>query len=93
MSASTDRRMTTTPSPTGLYWSERGAISCALHTPYEGTDTWIWERWEPLPVAAIAEADYPLRCETCGKEPESGGRGGPIRSDSPHPHVTERVNP
>ena len=62
-----NRTMAATPSPTGLYWSERGEIACAKHTPYEGTDTWNWERWAPLPVEAIAEADYPLRCETCGK--------------------------
>ncbi len=88
-----NRTMAATPSPTGLYWSERGEIACALHTPYEGTDTWNWERWAPLPVAAIAVADHPLRCETCGKEPESRGRGGPIRLDSPHPHLTDRMNP
>ena len=68
MSTSTDRRMTTTPSPTGLYWSERGETACAEHTPYEGTDTWNWERWAPLPATAITEADYPLKCECCGKE-------------------------
>ncbi len=79
--------MAATPSPTGLYWSERGEIACAKHTPYEGSDTWIWERWAPLPVAAIAEADYALRCETCGKEPRRRGQGSRIRLDSPPPYV------
>ncbi len=82
-----NRTMAATPSPTGLYWSERGEIACALHTPFEGTDTWIWERWAPLPVAAIAEADYPLRCETCGKEPRRRGQGSRIRLDSTPPYV------
>ena len=30
---------------TMLYWSERGAVCCAEHMPWPGTDTWIWERW------------------------------------------------
>jgi hypothetical protein len=68
-----DRRMATTPSPTGLYWSERGAIGCALHTPYERSDTWLWERWMPMtPDDTIDLADMtgqPARCETCGREP------------------------
>lgn len=69
----TTRAMARTPSPTGLYWSERGAIGCAAHTPYPGSDTWNWERWEPVPVEAIdlAKAEAGLRvprCEVCGKE-------------------------
>ena len=69
----TTRTMAQTPSPTGLYWSERGAVNCADHTPLEHSDTWIWEKWEPVPVEAIDEArrtpgcSVP-RCETCGKE-------------------------
>ena len=64
--------MARTPSPTGLYWSERGAIGCAAHTPFEGSDTWNWERWEPVPVEAIdiAKTEAGLRtprCETCGR--------------------------
>ena len=59
-----------TPSPTGLYWSERGVVACARHAPYERSDTWNWERWEPLSredAAAFAEAGCrPARCETCG---------------------------
>ncbi len=62
------RHMTKTRTPTGLSWSERGPICCAAHTPDEGTDTWSWERWEPLPSAAVEAADHVLRCETCGTE-------------------------
>ena len=58
-------------SPTGLYWSERGAVGCERHIPYPGSDTWRWERWRFLAVDE-AEAwrselgDLPS-CETCGK--------------------------
>jgi hypothetical protein len=39
----------------------------------ENSDTWVWERWEPVPVEAIeiGSAEPGLRvprCETCGKE-------------------------
>jgi hypothetical protein len=60
-----------TPSPTGLYWSERGHVGCARHTPFEGTDTWIWERWEPVPVEVLG-LERQLSCETCGVEPVRG---------------------
>jgi len=62
------KTMARTPSSTGLYWNERGAIACAAHTPYESSDTWIWEHWEPLPTEVLPEAariGTTLRCETC----------------------------
>ena len=64
------REMATTPSPTGLYWSERGHVACAAHTPFEGSATWLWERWEPVPndAATAAHGAPVLRCETCGVE-------------------------
>ena len=74
-----------TSTPTGLYWSERGHLACAAHTPYEGSDTWIWERWEPLPAEAavgFADAGYTARCETCGREAEGVAFG-----DHPGGHV------
>ena len=65
------KTMTTRPTPTGLHWNERGAVACAAHTPYDGTDTWIWERWEPVPTEALADPRSAtlLRCETCGLSP------------------------
>ena len=65
----TRRHMTKTPTPTGLYWNERGHLGCAAHTPYENTDTWIWERWEPIPPEAIGCSP---RCEACGREATDG---------------------
>ncbi len=57
---------------TTLFWSERGAVCCALHAPYPGTDTWIWERWRLITGAeqqewARAVGSAP-RCEICRKE-------------------------
>ena len=68
------KTMAKIPSPTGLFWSERGAIACARHTPYQGSDHWIWERWEPLPIEVLPEAariGSTLRCETCGRVADS----------------------
>ena len=56
-----------------VFWSERGEIVCACcHIPYPGSDTWIWERWEEITPAVMAEIDREgghVACEGCGKEP------------------------
>ncbi len=65
----TERTMTTLPSPTGLYWNERGAVACAGHTPFQGSDTWAWERWAPLPLEAVGgfrDLGVESKCEICG---------------------------
>ena len=70
--ASTPRKetimKTETKSPT-LYWSERGCVACATHTPFRGTDTWVWERWKRItPAEAEAfrrEVGRAPECETC----------------------------
>jgi hypothetical protein len=58
-----------TATPSKLYWSERGAISCAEHAPYRGSDTWNWERWTTLKRADAAAFERELgrapACETC----------------------------
>ena len=55
-----------------LFWSERGAVCCALHAPYPGTDTWIWERWRLMTDAESQEwtraLGQPPRCEICREE-------------------------
>ena len=64
-----------TPSPTGLYCSERGEISCARHTPYEGSDTWNWERWIPMyahDAQGHRDLGHTACCETCGREADGG---------------------
>ncbi len=55
-----------------LFWSERGAVCCALHAPYPGTDTWIWERWRLITDAEQQEWTRTVGsapcCEICRKE-------------------------
>jgi hypothetical protein len=52
-----------------LFWSERGAVCCATHAPYPGSDTWIWERWLPMKEAETREwtrlLGHPPKCEVC----------------------------
>jgi hypothetical protein len=52
-----------------LFWSERGEVSCAIHAPYPGTDTWWWGRWKLLTEAEAQEWSRALgrspRCEVC----------------------------
>lgn len=52
-----------------LYWSERGAVACERHTPYRGSDTWVWERWTAITDADreawMHEVGAPPKCETC----------------------------
>ena len=64
-----------------VFWNEQGSIVCACcHIPYPGTDTWIWERWEEITPADMAEIDRQggrVACEGCGKEPSRIARLDP----------------
>lgn len=66
--ATKTKAKTTTPR---LRWSERGQIGCELpgHAPYQGTDTWIWERWKKITPREVAEFErelgHPPECEAC----------------------------
>lgn len=55
-----------------LFWSERGAVCCAIHAPYPGTDTWKWERWSPMTEKERREftrlLGHPPKCEVCQQE-------------------------
>jgi hypothetical protein len=55
--------------PPTLYWSEDGAVTCAEHAPYEGSDTWLSGRWMRMSAAARdawrEEVGTPARCEIC----------------------------
>lgn len=59
--------MKTKPIPNNgtLFWNERGRIGCAKpgHMPFPGTDTFVWERWEPIDEKTVRENQ--LKCETC----------------------------
>ncbi len=67
------RKTQTNTAPTTLYWSERGHITCAQHAPCRGSDTWNWERWQPVPAEALElPGGDALRCESCGTEVRRG---------------------
>ena len=71
----TPKKLSRTTSPTGLFWAENGEIACADHAPYEGSDTWLWLAWKPMPdeaVEAYARRGHTARCETCGRVAEAG---------------------
>jgi hypothetical protein len=52
------------------FWSERGHITCFQHTPYPGSDTWEWERWEAITAREREELEREIgkvKCEVCGE--------------------------
>ena len=57
--------MNTCTNATTLFWSERGRIGCTKpgHMPFPGTDTFVWERWEPVDEKTARVNG--LKCETC----------------------------
>ncbi len=63
--------MTTTTTRLELFWSERGRVGCSIpgHAPYQGTDTWVWERWKKVTPREAAqferEVGRPIACEVC----------------------------
>ena len=66
-----DKTTTARPiSPTGLFWSGRGAVGCERHTPLRGSDTWVWEEWLAMTVedaeAWRTEQGALPTCECCG---------------------------
>jgi hypothetical protein len=54
-----------------LYNNEQGAICCAQHAPFVGTDTWLSGRWAKVPTADLVEwLTYgmgQMKCEVCGQ--------------------------
>lgn len=52
-----------------LFWSEKGEVCCALHSPFPGSDSWIWERWLPMTEEERREwtrlLGHPPKCEVC----------------------------
>jgi hypothetical protein len=52
-------------SPTGLYWSLRGAVLCAEHAAQVDTPTWLAERWEPLPETSQGLHGARYQCQRC----------------------------
>ena len=52
-----------------LFWNDRGHVACAAHAPLRLSDTWRWERWQPVPDEVRAE----VACLSC--EPSDDGDG------------------
>lgn len=52
-----------------LYWSQQGEISCPVHMPYPGSDTWIFDRWMLMAMSDRDQWEVQTgavpRCETC----------------------------
>ncbi len=58
----------TNTTPTTLFWSERGHITCAKQAPVRGSDTRRWERRQPVPAEVLElPGGANLRRESCGK--------------------------
>src|SRR5689334_2404615 len=60
-----------------LYISDGGEISCLAHAPYQGSDSWHFERWHTLTAAEARDFERGVRrapaCETCLAIARRGG--------------------
>ena len=52
---------------THLYWSRKGEIACAKHTPREASGRWVEEGWQPMPDFGVRMAKY--QCQHCEGAP------------------------
>ena len=57
-----------------VFWNEWGEDACAGCDvlPYPGSDTWVFDRWEEVTPAVMAEIDREggtVKCHYCGREP------------------------
>lgn len=61
------RGAATVKSPPALYWNESGQVNCAVHAPYQGSDTWVSERWQRVPSVVFGTGGRPRfrGCEVC----------------------------
>ncbi len=55
-----------------LFWSQQGETSCSKHTPDRGSDAWVFDRWEKIPMDEMIELEkyfkergITIGCETC----------------------------
>ena len=53
------------PSATMLYWSIRGEVACAEHTPDSDDPRWIVEGWAPMPVSSGHFHSSRYQCQHC----------------------------
>jgi len=50
---------------TGLYWSIRGEVACADHTPDSADSRWTVEGWAPVPVSSGHVRGARYQCQHC----------------------------
>jgi hypothetical protein len=50
-----------------LYWSRRGEIACAIHTPAPGSPRWSDEGWAEVPVDALSRHAIRYQCQDCAE--------------------------
>lgn len=55
-------------SPTGLFWSLRGAVLCARHATEVDREAWLEERWEPLPPTSQGFHGAQYQCQKCSPD-------------------------
>ena len=55
-------------SPTGLYWSIRGEVSCRDHACIIGDERFGRERWRPIPLTAVGRHGLRYQCQYCAPE-------------------------
>ena len=49
-----------------IYLANTGEMACEKHTPYRGSDTWLWDGWARVTRAEVREAkriSFALKCE------------------------------
>jgi hypothetical protein len=54
-------------SPTGLYWSIRGAVRCREHIQEIDDAHWEVERWAPVPERSQGFRGRYYQCEPCSQ--------------------------
>lgn len=52
-------------SATMLYWSIRGEVACAEHTPATDDPRWVIEGWAPVPVSSGYMRGSRYQCQFC----------------------------
>lgn len=51
-----------------LYWSIRGEVACAEHTPDMEDPRWMVEGWAPIPVSSGHVQGSRYQCQHCAAD-------------------------
>ena len=69
-------------SPTGLFWSLRGAVLCIEHAAQLDGRAWLTERWEPLPETSQGFHGARYQCQKCSPDGTALVHGSDRRAHS-----------